>query len=185
MSKEVIDSMQEKMDKRLALFKKDLSTLRAGRANPQVLDRVVVDYFGTPTPLNQVGNISAPEAKLLIIAPWAAKMIPEIEKAIQKSDIGINPSNDGKIIRLVFPDLTEERRKDLVKQVKKRAEEVKISVRAYRRDANEELKKEKKDSIITEDDLKAEEDSVQKKTDDFIKQIDGIATEKEKEILEI
>ncbi|MGI6160841.1 MAG: ribosome recycling factor [Christensenellales bacterium] len=185
MSKDIVDLSREKMSKTISVFKKELSSLRAGRANPQLLDRILVNYYGTPTPINQVGNISSPEPKMLLISVWDTSMLTEVEKAIQKSDLGINPSNDGKSIRLVFPDLTEERRKDLVKQVKKKAEEAKVAVRSIRRDANEELKKEEKDSIITEDDLRKETERVQKLTDEHIKEIDDIAAEKEKEILSV
>ena len=185
MYKEAIKTAGAKMDKTIEIIEKDLSTLRAGRANPQILDKITVDYYGTPTHLNQVGNISSPEPRMLVIAPWEPKMIAEIEKAIQKSDLGINPSNDGKVIRLVFPELTEERRKELVKVVKKKAEESKVAVRSIRRDANEAIKKDKKASVITEDDYTDLEEEIQKLTDDHIKQIDKLAAEKEKEILSI
>ena len=182
---ELISHTKEKMIKTLTVLTRDLSTLRAGRATPQALDRIMVDYYGTPTPINQVGNISSPEPKLLVIAPWDVSMISAIEKAIQKSDLGINPANDGKIIRLIFPELTQERRRELVKVVKKKGEEAKIAVRAVRRDANERLKKEKKESIITEDDLKDYEAQVQEATDESIKEVDKIIADKEKEILEV
>lgn len=175
----------EKMEKTVAVIKRELSTLRAGRANPQILDRIVVDYYGTPTPLNQLGNISSPEPRLLVIAPWEAKMIPAIEKEIQKSDIGINPSNDGKVIRLLVPELNEERRKDLCKTVRKSVEEGKVAIRAVRRDTMETLKKMKKDSDITEDDLKLAETELQKLTDNRIKDIDKAGEEKEKEIMSV
>ena len=138
---EVIDIAQDKMNKTIAVLKRDLGGLRAGRANPQLLERITVDYYGTATPINQLGNISSPEPRLLVINLWDAKMIPMVEKAIQKSDLGINPTNDGKLIRLIFPELTEERRKDLVKTIKKKAEESKVAIRSIRRDANETLKK--------------------------------------------
>jgi ribosome recycling factor len=173
------------MSKTISVLARELATLRAGRATPQALDRIMVDYYGTPTPINQVGNISSPEPRLLVISPWDTSMISAIEKAIQKSDLGINPMNDGKIIRLVFPELTQERRKELVKVVKKKGEEAKIAVRSIRRDANERLKKEKKDSLITEDDLKEYETRVQEATDANIKEIDRIIADKEKEILEV
>lgn len=185
MSHTVVDAANEKMEKSIAVLKKELSGLRAGRANAQVLDRVQVDYYGTPTPVQQLGNISIPEARLLVIAPWDAKLISQIEKAIQKSDIGINPTNDGKLIRLVFPELTEERRKELVKTVKKRGEDTKVAIRSIRRDAIEHLKNLKKDSEITEDDLKDFENEAQKITDNCIKEVDGIVTSKEKEIMEV
>ena len=185
MYQDVIKAAADKMDKTIAVIQKDLSTLRAGRANPQILDKITVDYYGTPTALNQVGNISSPEPRLLVIAPWEASMITPIEKAIQKSDIGINPSNDGKVIRLLVPELTAERRKDLCKQVKKRVEEGKVAIRAIRRDSMETLKKMKKDSEITEDDQKNAEKELQKVTDAHIEQIDKVGPAKEKEIMEV
>ena len=157
--------------------------MRAGRANPQLLDRILVDYYGSPTPINQVANISIPEPRILQSAPWEQSMLKVIEKEIQKSDLGINPTNDGKIIRLLLPELTEERRKELVKQTRKMAEECKIAVRAIRRDANEQIKKMKKDNTITEDDQKAAEDKIQKATDKIIKEVDAITAEKEKELM--
>ena len=157
--------------------------MRAGRANPQLLDRILVDYYGSPTPINQVANISIPEPRIIQIAPWEQSMLKVIEKEIQKSDLGINPTNDGKIIRLLLPELTEERRKELVKQTRKMAEECKIAVRAIRRDANEQIKKMKKDNTITEDDQKAAEDKIQKATDKIIKEVDAITAEKEKELM--
>ena len=181
---EVIDIAFEKMNKTIAVLKRDLGGLRAGRANPQLLERITADYYGTPTPINQMGNISSPEPRLLVINLWDPKMIPAVEKAIQKSDLGINPTNDGKLIRLVFPELTEERRKDLVKTIKKKAEEAKVAIRSIRRDANETLKKQKKESEITEDDQKNLEKEAQDITDDSIKEIDRIASEKDKEIME-
>ena len=171
---EVISTTKDRMAKTISVLTKDLATLRAGRATPQALDRIMVDYYGTPTPINQVGNISAPEPRMLMIAPWDASMISLIEKAIQKSDLGINPMNDGKVIRLAFPEPTQERRKELVKQARKKGEEAKIAVRSIRRDANDRLKKEKKEGSITEDDLKDYENAVQKTTDSVIKEIDAI-----------
>lgn len=185
MEHEVVTNAEEKMNKTLAALSRELSTLRAGRANPQVLDRITVDYFGSQVPIQQVGNVSSPEPRMLVIAPWDASTIPAIEKAIQKSDLGINPANDGKIIRLVFPELTTERRKELVKVVKKKAEESKVAIRSIRRDANDHLKKQKKSSEITEDDLKDLETAMQKLTDRMIKEVDKIAADKEKEILSI
>jgi len=185
MYKEVIKTAGSKMDKTIAIIQKDLNTLRAGRANPQILDKITVDYYGTPTQLNQVGNISSPEPRLLVIAPWEPKMIGPIEKAIQKSDIGINPSNDGKVIRLLVPELTGERRKELCKQVKKMIEEGKVALRAIRRDAMEQIKKLKKDSAITEDDQKIAEKDLQKVTDQHIEQIDKVGADKEKEIMSV
>ena len=181
---DVIEIAQDKMNKTISVLKRDLGGLRAGRANPQLLVRILGDYYGAPTPINQMGNISSPEARLLVINLWDPKMIPAVEKAIQKSDLGINPTNDGKLIRLVFPELTEERRRDLVKTIKKKAEESKVAIRSIRRDANETLKKQKKDGEITEDDQKFYEEEAQEITDDSIKEIDRIASEKEKEIME-
>ncbi|MBR4657694.1 MAG: ribosome recycling factor [Clostridia bacterium] len=181
---DVIEIAQDKMNKTIAVLKRDLGGLRAGRANPQLLERILVDYYGSQTPINQMGNISSPEPRLLVINLWDPKMIPNVEKAIQKSDLGINPTNDGKLIRLVFPELTEERRRDLVKTIKKKAEESKVAVRSIRRDANETLKKQKKDGEITEDDQKLYEEEAQEITDSSIKEIDRIASEKEKEIME-
>lgn len=182
---EVVETIKDKMNKTMAVMKKDFASLRVGRANAQVLDRIQVDYYGTPTAINQLGNISIPEPRVLLISVWDTKAIKEVEKAIQKSDIGINPSNDGKVIRLVFPELTQERRKDLAKNVQKRAEEAKVAIRAIRRDANENIKKQKKNSDISEDDQNKLEDEVQKITDGFIKDVDKIASEKEKEIMEV
>ena len=180
-----IDVAKEKMQKTIAVVKKDLATMRAGRANPQILDRILVDYYGTPTPINQMGNIPSPEPRMLVISLWESKMIPNVEKAIQKSDIGINPTNDGKVIRLVVPELTEERRKDLVKQVKKQVEEGKVALRAIRRDALEAIRKMEKKSEITEDDLKDAENQLQKLTDQQVKDLDAIGAEKEKEIMSV
>ena len=183
--KAVLDNAKEKMSKSCAVYQRDMVALRAGRANPQLLDRITVDYYGTPTPLNQVGNIASPEARMLTISPWESKLIPAIEKAIQKSDLGLNPTNDGKIIRLVFPELNEERRKELTKVARKGAEEAKVAIRAIRRDAIEQIKKLKKDGEITEDDQHKGEDDMQKITDKAIKDVDAICAAKEKEIMEI
>ena len=185
MRQDVLDTAKEKMKKSCAVYEQNLMGLRAGRANPQLLDRIMVDYYGTPTPINQVGNISSPEPRLLIIAPWEAKMIPQVEKAIQKSDLGLNPSNDGKIIRLVFPELNEERRKELTKVASKGAEETKVAIRSIRRDAIEQIKKMKKNSEITEDDQRDAEEDMQKITDKAIKEVDEIYAKKEKEIMEV
>ncbi|HWQ98682.1 MAG TPA: ribosome recycling factor [Clostridia bacterium] len=185
MANDILDSTKDRMHKTIAVLKSELGGLRAGRANAQVLDRIMVDYYGTPTPIQQLGNISTPEPRMLIISLWDNKTIPAVEKAIQKSDLGINPSNDGKVIRLLFPELTEERRKELVKVVKKKGEESKVAIRAIRRDANEQIKKDEKDNLITEDDRKTLDDKVQKLTDDLIKEIDAILTAKEKEILAV
>ena len=185
MYQEIIKTAGEKMEKTIAILEKDLATLRAGRANPQILDKITVDYYGVPTALNQVGNISSPEPRMLVITPWETKMIGPLEKAIQKSDLGINPSNDGKVVRLMVPELTEDRRKDLCKQVKKLAEEGKIAIRNTRRDALEAVKKLKKDSKITEDEQKTAETEMQKVTDAKVKELDKIAADKEKEIMSI
>ena len=185
MTKEIMSVMQDKMGKSVAVLKREFGSLRAGRATPQLLDRISVDYYGTDTPLNQVANIAIPEARVITISPWESRMITPIEKAIQKSDLGINPSNDGKVIRLVFPELTEERRRDLVKVVKKKGEEAKVAIRSIRRDANETIKKQKKNGDITEDDQKIMEEDAQKATDASIKDIDKIIADKEKEIMEV
>ena len=185
MYQDTIKAAGEKMDKTIASIQQDLSTLRAGRANPQILDKITVDYYGSPTALNQVGNISAPEPRMLVIAPWEPSMITPIEKAIQKSDLGLNPSNDGKIIRLVFPELNEERRKELTKVAKKGAEETKVAIRSIRRDGVEQFKKMKKNSEITEDEEKKAEEDIQKLTDNAIKDVDAICQAKEKEIMEV
>ena len=185
MYKETIKNAGVKMDKTIATVQNDLGSLRAGRANPKILDKITVDYYGTPTALNQVGNISSPEPRLLVIAPWEPKMIGPIEKAIQKSDLGINPSNDGKVIRLLVPELTGERRKELCKQVKKMVDEGKVAIRNIRRDAMETIKKMKKDSEITEDDQKLAEKDLQKVTDSHIEELDRIGTDKEKEIMSV
>ena len=182
---DIMNTAREKMQKSCAAYERDMMGLRAGRANPKLLDRIMVDYYGTPTPIPQIGNISSPEPRLLVIAPWEAKLIPQVEKAIQKSDLGMNPSNDGKLIRLVVPELNEERRRELTKVVRKSAEEAKVAVRNTRRDAMEQIKKLKKDSQITEDDQRKAEEELQKLTDGQIKDLDKIAAEKEKEIMEV
>lgn len=185
MYKKVIEAAKEKMNKTVEFYKHDMQSLRAGRANPQILDRIMVDYYGSQTPLKQIANIMAPEPRLLTIALWDPKAIPIVEKAILKSDLGLNPSNDGKIIRLVVPELNEERRKELTKLVRKGAEEAKVGARNTRRDAMEQIKKLKKDSVITEDDQRKAEDELQKVTDGIIKDIDKIGTDKEKEIMSV
>ena len=182
---DAIETAKEKMAKTIAVLHRDLSSLRAGRANAQVLDRIMVDYYGTPTPVNQVGNISSPEARMLVITPYDPSVLNPLEKAIQKSDLGINPSNDGKCIRLIFPELTEERRKELAKTIQKKGEESKVAIRSIRRDAIEQIKKVQKDSEITEDDRKKLEDQAQKLTDSHIKDIDKIVSDKQKEIMEV
>jgi ribosome recycling factor len=177
--------VEDKMKKAISVLKEELAGLRAGRANPAILDRITVDYYGVPTPINQLGSISVPEARVIIIQPWDAKILKDIEKAIQKSDIGINPNNDGKVIRLVFPILTEERRKELSKGVKKHGEDSKVAVRSIRRDAIERYKAQKKNNEITEDDLKDAEEDIQKMTDKYIVEIDKLVELKEKEIMEV
>ena len=176
---------ESRMSKSVDSLTESLQSIRAGRANTSLLDKIYVDYYGQQSPLNQVASLSAPEARLLAIQPWDASLIPEIEKAIQKSDLGITPSNDGKVIRLVIPQLTEERRKDLTKLVGKYAEEAKVSIRNIRRDAMEDIKKSEKAKEISEDDRKTYEEDIQKLTDKYIKDIDGVAEEKEKELMEI
>ena len=185
MEHEIITNSKDKMNKTISVFQQELGNLRAGRANPQLVEKIMVDYYGTQTPISQMGNLSTPEPRLLVINVWDQKAIPEIEKAIQKSDLGINPANDGRVIRLLFPELTEERRKDLVKIVKKKAEESKVAIRSIRRDANEQIKKQQKDKLITEDDQKDLEEEIQKLTDNQIKDIDKISADKEKEILAV
>ena len=182
---QILENAKDKMNKTAAALKKDFSTLRAGRANPQLLDRITVDYYGTPTPLNQLGNISAPEPRMLVISLWDPKQIPLVEKAIMKSDLGMTPANDGRVIRLIVPELNEERRKELTKMARKSAEGAKVAVRSIRRDAVEQIKKLKKDSLITEDEQRKAEDDAQKITDKAIKDIDGICAAKEKEIMEV
>ncbi len=180
-----LPEVSEKMDKTLNVFNEDLKRIRAGRANPAILDKVTVDYYGTATPIPQVGNVSVPEARTIIIQPWDASILSAIEKAIQTSDIGINPNNDGKVIRLNFPPLTEDRRKEIVKDVRKRAEEAKVALRSIRRDAIENYKAKKKASEITEDDLKGIEKDIQTITDNYVKEVDTLTAAKEKEIMEV
>ena len=179
-----VKPFEEKMQKAYDFLLSDYQTIRAGRANPHVLDKLKVDYYGTPTPIQQVGNITVPEARMIQIAPWEKSLIREIEKAIMASDIGITPSNDGSVIRLIFPELTEERRKDLVKDVKKKGEDAKVAVRNIRREANDSFKKLAK-TEVSEDEIKDLEDSAQKLTDKFIKEIDKAIEEKSKEILTV
>lgn len=183
--KEVLNKAEEKMQKSVGSLKNEFASIRAGRANPAVLDKILVNYYGTPTPINQMAAVSVSEARVLVIQPWDKSLIKEIEKAIQASDIGINPANDGSVIRLTFPQLTEDRRKELVKDLKKYGEEAKVAIRSIRRDANDKLKAMKKNSELTEDDLKQGEDKTQKLTDKYIKNIDEVVAEKEKEVLSI
>ena len=179
-----VKTFEEKMQKTVDFLGEDFMTIRAGRANPHVLDKIKVDYYGTPTPLQQVGNITVPEPRMIQIAPWEKSLIKEIEKAILCSDVGITPSNDGSQIRLVFPELTEDRRKDLVKEVKKKGEESKVAVRNSRRDGNDSFKKLAKEDV-SEDEIKMLEEQLQKVTDKFIKEIDGMVEEKSKEIMTV
>ena len=174
-----------KMDKTLEVLQENFGAIRAGRANARVLDRIEVEYYGAPTPINQVGTISSPDPRTLVIQPWDGSLLKKIEKAIQTSELGINPQNDGRVIRLVFPQLTEERRRDLVKQVKKYGEEGKVAVRNIRRDAMDYIKKLKKDSEITEDDQKKAEKDLQELTDKYIKKVDDACAVKEKELMEL
>lgn len=184
-TKKIQDNAKTKMEKTKDVLRADLMAIRAGRANPQLLDRITVDYYGTQTPLKGVANISAPEPRVLQINPFEPRMVKDISKAILASDLGLTPSNDGKIIRLMLPELTEERRKELTKLVRKTAEESKVAIRSIRRDAVDQIKKMKKNSEITEDDQKKAEDAIQKLTDSNIKDIDKITADKEKEIMEV
>ena len=179
------NEFEEKMDKTISVFEENLSEIRAGRANPAILNKITINYYGTPTPINQVAGISVPEARLIVIQPWDASILKEIEKGILKADIGINPNNDGKVIRLVFPELNEERRKEIVKDIRKLAEEAKISIRAIRRDGIDLAKVKQKNSEITEDELKNAENQIQKLTDKKIEEIDKILENKEKEVMSI
>ena len=174
-----------KMDKTLEILQEDFGAIRAGRANARVLDRITVEYYGVDTPVGQVGTISSPDARTLVIQPWDGSLLKKIEKAIQASDLGINPQNDGRVIRLVFPQLTEERRKELAKQVRKYGEDAKVAVRNARRDAMDYIKKLKKDSEITEDDQKKAEKDLQELTDKYIKKVDEVCGAKEKELMEL
>ena len=176
---------EEKMIKSISVYEENLAEIRAGRANPAILNKIKIDYYGTPTPINQVAGISVPEARLIVIQPWDASILKEIEKEILKSDIGINPNNDGKVIRLAFPELNEERRKEIVKDIKKMAEEARVAIRSIRRDAIDDAKAMQKNSEITEDELKSAEDNIQKLTDKYVDEIDSILEKKEKEIMNI
>ena len=178
-------NMKEKMEKTINNYADRLAEIRAGRANPAILNKIKIDYYGTPTPINQVAGISVPEARLIVIQPWDMSVLKEIEKAILASDIGINPNNDGKVIRLAFPELNEERRKELVKEIKKIAEEAKVAIRAIRRDGIDEAKAKQKNSEITEDELKSAEAEIQKITDKNIEQVDKILSDKENEVMSI
>ena len=179
------DDVKEKMEKTLSVFENNLAEIRAGRANPAILNKIKIDYYGVPTPISQVAGISVPEARLIVIQPWDASVLKEIEKEILKADIGINPNNDGKVIRLNFPELNEERRKEIVKDIKKIAEESKVALRAIRRDAIDAAKQEQKDSVITEDELKIAEDEIQKITDKYVGEVDTLLANKEKEVMSV
>ncbi|MDY5020912.1 MAG: ribosome recycling factor [Blautia sp.] len=181
---ERVQKYETKMEKTLKGFENELTTIRAGRANPHILDKITVDYYGTPTPLQQVANVTVPEARMIQIQPWESSLIKQIEKAILVSDLGLNPSNDGKVIRLVFPELTEERRKDLVKDVKKKGEAAKVAVRNIRRDANDAYKKLAKQDV-SEDEIKELSEKIQKLTDKYVKDIDAAVDQKSKEILTV
>ncbi len=179
------NKIEEKMTKTISVFEENLSEIRAGRANPAILNKVMIDYYGTPTPINQVAGISVPEARMIVIQPWDASILKDIEKEILKSDIGINPNNDGKVIRLAFPELNEERRKEIVKDIRKMAEEAKVAIRSIRRDGIDEAKTMQKNSEISEDDLKVAEEKIQKLTDKYVENIDKILETKEKEVMSI
>ena len=178
-------NIEERMKKTINVYEENLAEIRAGRANPAILNKITVNYYGTPTPINQMAGISVPEARLIVIQPWDMSVLKEIERAILASDIGINPNNDGKVIRLSFPELNEERRKELVKEIRKTAEEARVAVRSIRRDGIDEFKKKQKESEITEDDLHTAEEQIQKITDKKIEEIDSILANKEKEIMSI
>lgn len=180
-----LKNYEEKMQKTVNTLLDEFNTIRVGRANPHVLDRITIDYYGSPTPVVQVGNVSIPEARMLVIQPWDGTMLKLIEKAINESDLGINPSNDGKVIRLVFPELTEDRRKELTKETKKKGENAKVAIRNIRRDAIDAFKKAQKANEITEDELKSVEDGIQKLTDKFVSEIDRHIENKNKEILSV
>jgi ribosome recycling factor len=185
MIKDILSDAEERMQKAIGYLIKDLAVLRAGRANPAMVEKITVDYYGEPTPLNQLSNITVPEARLLVIQPWDKTVIPSIEKAILKSDLGVNPNNDGNVIRIAIPQLTEETRKDLVKVVKKKVEEAKVAVRNIRREGNDMLKSSEKEKLISEDENKKGLEAIQKATDKYIKDIDEILKAKEKDIMEV
>jgi len=179
------DEIEEKMKKAVSVLNEQLASIRAGRANPKILDKILVDYYSVPTPINQIANIMVPEARMITIQPWDSSLLKEVEKAIQKADLGINPNNDGKVVRLVFPELTEERRKEIVKDIKKMSEDSKVAIRNIRRDGIDSFKAKEKNSEITEDDLRNAEDEIQKITDKYISIIDKSVQDKEKEILTV
>lgn len=179
------EHIEEKMNKTISVLSEEFSEVRAGRANPAILNKIRVDYYGTPTPINQVAGISIPEARLIVIQPWDASLLKEIEKELIKAELGINPNNDGRVIRLSFPELNEERRKELVKSIKKVSEDSKVAIRSIRREGMDEFKAKEKDSTITEDELKSAEDYIQKLTDNKIAEIDKMLENKEKEIMSV
>ncbi|MCM3600159.1 ribosome recycling factor [Robertmurraya korlensis] len=185
MPKQIVANAKERMNKAISAYSRELAGIRAGRANASMLDRITVDYYGAPTPINQLAGVSVPEARMLVIQPYDKSILSDIEKAILKSDIGITPSNDGSIIRLAIPQLTEERRKELVKVVKKESEDAKVAIRNIRRDGNDDLKKLEKNGEITEDDQRGYSDDIQKLTDEYITKVDQLTKDKEKEILEV
>ena len=176
---------EEKMTKTISVFEENLAEIRAGRANPAILNKIMIDYYGTPTPINQVAGISVPEARMIVIQPWDASVLKEIEKEILKADIGINPNNDGKVIRLAFPELNEERRKEIAKDIRKMAEDAKVAIRSIRRDAMDEAKAMQKNSEMTEDELKSAEDQIQKLTDKFVGEIEEMLERKEREVMSL
>ena len=182
---DIIQVSEEKMEKTLANLDEEFSVIKAGRANPALVSRIMVDYYGVPTPMQQVANISVPEARLIQVQPWDKSMLKDVERAILKSDLGINPNNDGTMIRLIFPELTEERRKELAKDIKKKGEDAKVAVRNIRRDANDKIKKAEKDGEFTEDDSKQTQDELQKSTDKYIKKIDDAVEAKTKEVMTV
>lgn len=183
--KEVLEQSNHKMQRAIEVLKVDLASVRAGRATPALLDKVMVDYYGTPTPVNQVASVNVPEPRMIVIQPWEKSILKDIERAIMKSDLGLNPNNDGSVIRLNLPQLTEERRKELVKTVHKKAEDSRVAVRNIRRDGNDTVKKMEKAKEITEDEAKKANDDIQKMTDKYIKEIDSVMENKEKEVMEV
>lgn len=185
MIKDILQDAEDRMKKSIEHLKIDLASLRAGRANPAMLDKVMVDYYGEPTPINQLANITVPEARLIVVQPWDKTSIAEIEKAILKSDLGVNPNNDGNVIRIAIPQLTEERRKEIVKVVKKKGEDAKVAIRNIRREGNDMIKSSEKDKLISEDESKKAMDDIQKLTDKYIKDVDIILQAKEKDIMEV
>jgi ribosome recycling factor len=185
MTKEILQHLEDKMKKTVDLFAKDLATLRAGRATPALLDKIFIDYYGTPTPINQVATISVPEPRLLVIQPWEHNVVQQIEKAIMKSDLGVSPASDGHLIRIAIPALTQDKRKELVKSIQKKSEEARVIVRNLRRDGNDQVKAAEKKGDVSEDESKRSLDEVQKKTDKYIRQIEQVAETKEKEIMEL